>query len=149
MNHPGTLFHKKAPTLPFFVTASQSLRHYWKAPLLLETTFPIQIAQFSLHSRVQRSFACLTWESIPANVSTWLEGDMFYLKHKRNLFKSDYLVLKKTSCNEYTSVLAFNNKELDKDYGTLFRLHPYTFKDTGEAGSSIHHKEATVTVSEY
>ncbi len=138
-----------APRLPLFVSTSNSTLGHSHGPLLLKTTFPLKKVTFTLYSRMQSSFACLTCVSNPEDILTWMEGEQFFLKHKTFL-KEEFVVIKEDpQSGVYTTSMQSSAKDVDNPLvGMLFRLHPHKFQTTSLQSSSSGHAADTPQGSE-
>ena len=128
------------PPLPHYLSTDTNIVGISKGSLSLKNSIKIRRAQFSLHSRVQSSFACMMCTSSPVDLSSWLDGEQFYIRCSyHSLFKVDGFIaaelenadLDKTveratiASNTYTitTVLLPIGKDPTRT-GLLFRLHP-------------------------
>ena len=136
-------YNIRGPPLPHYLTFNR------KCTLSLEASVEIKQACFSLHSRVQTSFAWMMCTSTPVNLTSWLEGEQFYIRCcHHSIFKTNgYLaVMKKKDKSEtknedgmeneedrsnsykLTTVFSVAGKKLS-EIGMLFRLHPGNIRD--------------------
>ena len=117
---------EKAPPLPFYLTSNSNIFGSSDDPLKLHSTVLVQEARFSLHSRVQSSFTFMMCLSTPVSVSSWIEGEKFYINCSHRSFKIDgYIAMKKETDSTYKTVTVPTMKDPRKstDSGMLFRLH--------------------------
>ena len=122
---------KRGPPLPHYLTFDR------KCTLSLEASVEIKQARFSLHSRVQSSFAWMMCTSTPVSLHSWLEGEQFYIRccHHSILKTNGYVAVKKnedeskkekedeSNCYRVTTVFSVVGKK-SSEIGMLFRLHP-------------------------
>ncbi len=128
---------KEIPKLPRFITANTNLLGHSKGPLLLKSTYSSKEAKFTLYSRAQRSFACISWVSTTATIQTWEQGEEFFLKHQTIPFKKDYVAIVYENGELVSTIQPWIT---DAENGMLFRLHSSSLKTNAT--------KATVTTDE-
>ena len=123
---------RHAPPLPFYLTSNSSVFGSCSGPLHLRSTVLVQEARFSLHSRVQLSFACMMCLSTPVSLSSWIEGEKFYINCSQRSFKVDgYIAMKRQESDpKYKTITVPTMKDPSnsKNIGMLFRLHPPEYR---------------------
>ena len=109
-------------------------------PLHLGSTVRVQQARFSLHSRVLPSFACMMCMATPVSLSSWLEGEKFYINCSHRSFKIDgYIAMKQQESEpNYKTVTVPTMKDPRKntDIGMLFCLSKYRKLQDSDSESS-------------
>ena len=124
---------KGQPYLPCYLSTNTNILGQCKGPLSLKTTVEAKQARFSLHSRVQSFwFACMMCTSTPISLSSWLEGEQFYIKCQNYFYKMDgYLAVEvsetsdqidKTHPYSTTAITCVAGIDPEKT-GALFRLY--------------------------
>ena len=131
------------PPLPHYLSVDcDTISGISDGSVSLETYVNIKQARFSLLCRLQKWFYCMMCTSRPVNLSSWLDGEQFYIKcsYHSILNVNGYLAVKKTSKNieryKITTVFLAAGKNLSKT-GMLFRLHPKTIKKSTDKAKCI------------
>ena len=123
---------RHAPPLPLYLTCNCSMLGSSSGPLHLLSTVLVQQARFSLYSRVQPSFACMMCMSTPVSLSSWIEGEKFYINCSKRSFKIDgYIAMKQQECEpnyKTVTVPTMKDPSNSKSIGMLFRLHPPEYR---------------------
>ena len=113
---------KCAPCLPHYLSIDTNI--FGKSEgLSLKRAVEIRKARFSLHSRVQSSFACMLCTSTPVSLDSWLEGEQFYIKCSHYSFKYIAIVKKESGYEITTVAMVSGSNPEESETGTLFRLH--------------------------
>ena len=130
-------YNQQGPPLPHYLTFDR------KCTLSLDASVEIKQASFSLHSRVQTSFAWMICTSTPVNLHSWLEGEQFYIRcchHSIFNIKYGYLAVKRKEDESkkekddvsirysLSTVFSVVGKK-PAEVGMLFRLHPKALKE--------------------
>ena len=138
---------EKYPLLPWYLMSHSSFLGFSEKPLELRMAVKTSQAQFSLHSRVQSSsMACLMCRTTGVDISSWLQGEQFYISHNKHSVKFDgYIAMAETktrmpefktrpqaaetssipSATKYQTVTVLTIKDpSNSKYGMLFQLHP-------------------------
>ena len=113
---------------PCYLATDSNVFGSSSGPLDLRSTVLVRQARFALHSRVQPSFTFMMCQSIPVTVSSWIEGEKFYVNCSRRSFKIDgYIAMKKGTDSTYKTVTVPTMKDHREstDIGMLFCLSKY------------------------
>ena len=128
-------YNVRGPPLPRYVSTGSDRFGRNKGSLSLKNSIQIKNACFSLHSRVQSSFVWMICTSIPVDLSSWLDGEQFYIKcNYHSILKVDsYLAVERAEGDRYkvTTVVSAAGKD-STGIGMLFRLHPKVIKTNAE-----------------
>ena len=108
---------KALAPLPHYLNGTASLFGYNDGPLEVKLNVTEENARFVLHSRVLDDYA-------PVDVSSWTQGEGFYINCSRRRFKWDgYISVKETKPQEFvTAIVPSENSHNDIDTWQLFRL---------------------------
>ena len=122
----------KKSQCPWHVASNGNMLGFCSQPLDLKSTVRTQHARFSLHSRVQQSFAFMTCLSTAVSLGDWIDGEEFYINCSRRSFQIDgYIAMKRQQYpfgpyGAYTyktqTVATMKDPSLGKGIGMLFRL---------------------------
>ena len=85
------LQEKEIP-LPRYFVSDTSFLGFSDKPLELKMSAKTAQAQFSLYSRVRSSFACLMCRTTNVDLSSWLEGEQFYVCCSQHSLKLDSFI---------------------------------------------------------
>ena len=135
---------EKDTLLPYYLMSHSSFLGFSEEPLELKMAVKTSQAQFSLYSRVQSSsFACLMCRTTGVDISSWLQGEQFYISHNKHSVKFDgYIAMAETKTKmaeletrtqtvetgfiaaEYQTMTVLTIKDpSNTKYGMLFQLH--------------------------
>ena len=126
------------PCLPQYLTTDTNIVGKSNGPPTLKSSFETTQARFSLHSRVQSSFACMMCTSTPESLSSWFEGEQFYIKCCHHSLKMDgYLAVNKIDVNTYQATTITTVSGIDQEKtGALFRLYSTEVKKRENADTT-------------
>ena len=124
---PHAKKRKTEPLLPRYLSADSGILGKHKGPLELHSTVLVQHARFCLHSRVQSSFPLMMCTSTPVPLSSWIEGEEFFINCSQRSFKIDgYIAMTRNSKSNptyKTITMPINRNPTNRDdVGVLFRL---------------------------
>ena len=133
--------NERGPPLPQYVSTDTDEFGINIGSLSMDTCVDMKQACFSLHCRLQRWFFCwLLCSSTPIDLSSWLEGEQFYIKcsYHSILKVNGYLAIEKagkhddgSNCYKVTTAFLVFGKS-PAQTGMLFRLHPEGIKRKAE-----------------
>ena len=112
---------------PQYVASNCNLFGFSSRPLELKSTL-LTRQRFSLHSRVQQSFAYMLCTSTPVSLTDWIEGEEVYINCSQHSFKVDgyvamkQLVIQNVATYQTQTVATMKDTANSKDIGMLFRL---------------------------
>ena len=117
MKSKGESKEEALAPLPHYLNGTASLFGYNDGPLEVKLNVTEENARFVLHSRVLDGYA-------PVDVSSWTQGEGFYINCSRRRFKWDgYISVKETKPQEYvTAIVPSEKRHNDIDTWLLFRL---------------------------
>ena len=92
LSDPYVKLRAKETPLPRYLICDTGFLGFTDKPLALEMSFKASQAQFSLYSRAQSSFACLMCRTTNVDMSSWLEGEQFYISCNRHALKLDSFI---------------------------------------------------------
>ena len=123
MKSKGESKEEALAPLPHYLNGTASLFGYNDGPLEVKLNVTEENARFVLHSRVLDDYA-------PVDVSSWTQGEGFYINCSRRRFKWDgYISVKKTKAPDYktkykyvTAIVPSEKRHNDNDTWLLFRL---------------------------
>ena len=128
------------PPLPHYLSVDcDTMSGVSDGSVSLETYVNIKQARFSLLCRLQKWFYCMMCTSRPVDLSSWLDGEQFYIKcsYHSILNVNGYLaVTKNKGSYKITTVFLAAGKNPLKT-GMLFRLHPENIKKNADEAKNI------------
>ena len=92
LSDPYVKLQEKEIPLPRYLVSDSSVLGFSDKPLELKMATKTAQAQFSLYSRVQFSFACLMCRTTNVDISSWLEGEQFYIRCSQHSLKLDSFI---------------------------------------------------------
>ena len=92
LSDPYVKLRAKETPLPHYLICDTGFLGFTDKPLALEMSFKASQAQFSLYSRAQSSFACLMCRTTNVDMSSWLEGEQFYISCNQHTLKLDSFI---------------------------------------------------------
>ena len=92
VSDPHVKLRSKETPLPRYLICDTGFLGFTDKPLALEMSFKASQAQFSLYSRAQSSFACLMCRTTNVDMSSWLEGEQFYISCNQHTLKLDSFI---------------------------------------------------------
>ena len=146
-NDPFIKLQIKKSQRPWHIASNSNMLGFSSQPLDLKPTVRMQQARFSLHSRVQQSFAFMMCLSTPVSLNDWTEGEEFYINcSRRSLAVDGYVAMKRLQYpfgpyGAYTyrtqTTATMKDPTHSKDIGMLFRLSTKSKRAQSTASQSL------------